>query len=85
MTVDHLHASYILRLRQRLSRLTFELRDVRTGQTRRFGSTKELSSFLDAAVAGSAAGPTLHQPEGDCAWNALGTTDRQPANKGERK
>lgn len=50
MNHDRLRASYILRLTQRLSRLSFELRDVRTGLTRRFGTAKDLSRFLDACV-----------------------------------
>lgn len=70
MTVHQLHASYILRLRQRLSRLTFELRDVRTGQTRLFASAKALSVFLDSTV--------------DRSWNGLGTTARHAAEPEEQ-
>ena len=50
MTLSKVHSSYILRLTQRLSRLTFELQDVRTGEVRRFESAKELSSFLEASL-----------------------------------
>lgn len=48
-----------MRLTQRLSRLTFELRDVRTGQTRQFESAKELSSFLEAAVMNAPPDPVV--------------------------
>ncbi len=50
MTIERVHSSYILRLTQRLSRLTFELHDVRSGEVQHFESAKELSSFLEAAV-----------------------------------
>ncbi|MDX2006890.1 MAG: hypothetical protein SFU83_16580 [Meiothermus sp.] len=50
MTVDKVHSSYILRLTQRLSRLTFELHDVRSGQTHQFDSPKALSSYLELAL-----------------------------------
>lgn len=83
MAIDTLHAGYILRLTQRLSRLSFELRDVRTGQIRRFGSTQELSRFLDAVVAGSTADAT--PPADSRAWNAAGTTPRHAVDKGDRK
>lgn len=50
MPVEKLCASYVLRLTQRLSRLTFELHDVRTGRTHRFSNAGQLSCFLDAAA-----------------------------------
>ncbi|GIW26769.1 MAG: hypothetical protein KatS3mg070_0132 [Meiothermus sp.] len=50
MAVAKVHSSYILRLTQRLSRLTYELRDVRTGQVRQFESARELSSYLETMV-----------------------------------
>ncbi|GIW33530.1 hypothetical protein [Meiothermus sp.] len=50
MALSKVHSSYILRLTQRLSRLTYELLDVRTGEVRQFESAKELSSFLEASL-----------------------------------
>jgi hypothetical protein len=59
MTIERLHSSYILRLTQRLSHLTYELLDVRTGQTYRFESVKELSGFLEAALKNAAPEPVV--------------------------
>lgn len=62
MPTDRLRASYILRLTQRLSRLTFELRDLRSGQTHLFDSAASLSSFLDAAVTDRHPEHRRHEP-----------------------
>lgn len=64
MPVDKLCASYILRLTQRLSRLSFELHDVRTGRTHRFDSAAALSSFLDASATDH---PTGARPQDELA------------------
>jgi len=77
MNLHRLHASYILRLRQRLSRLSFELRDVRTGQARCFDSTQALASFLDGTVTDACGEPAPAAPEAaQPGWNALGTPAR---------
>ncbi len=62
MPIDQLRASYILRLTQRLSRLTFELRDLRSGSTHLFDSAAALSRFLDAAVTDRHPEHRLHEP-----------------------
>lgn len=62
MPIDRLRASYILRLTQRLSRLTYELRDVRSGHVHRFDSAAALSCFLDASVAQTIPEPQPHEP-----------------------
>ncbi len=60
MPVETLCASYILRLNQRLSRLSYELRDLRTGCSHRFDSAAELSRYLDAAVTDRPSETRLH-------------------------
>lgn len=85
MPIDRLCASYILRLTQRLSRLTFELRDVRTGRTHRFDNASELSRFLDAAVTNRPPEPSMQTDGGDRAWNAFGTSGWHPEGQGDRK
>lgn len=85
MPIDKLCASYILRLTQRLSRLTFELREVRSGRTHRFDSTGELSRFLEAAVVDRPPESRLQDDVGDPAWNAAGTSGRHPEGQGECK
>jgi len=85
MALHQLHASYILRLEQRLSRLIFELRDVRNGQTWQFESTKALSSFLDATISDRPGEPAPRLDVGEPGWNAFGTAGRHPESKGERK
>jgi hypothetical protein len=85
MPVEKLCASYILRLTQRLSRLTFELRDLRSGHTHRFDSAAELSRFLDSAIADRSTEPRLPVDFGDDAWNGIGTSGRHADDPGERK
>ena len=91
MTVHRLHASYILRLRQRLSRLSYELRDVRTGQARLFDDSRALASFLEGTLAqtcheAAPQAPDAGPPEaGPPAWNALGTAGRQAEGVDEQK
>ena len=74
MSIDRVHSSFILRLVQRLSRLTFELRDVRTGQTWPFDSPQALASFLEAVV-----GDTADQP-----WSA-GTSQANAGTPAQRR
>lgn len=86
MTVHRLHASYILRLRQRLSHLSFELRDVRTGQARLFDDSRALANFLEATLANADHEPAALPPEESRrAWNALGTPGRQAGSVDEQK
>ena len=63
MPVEQVLSSYILRLTHKLSRLSIELRDVRSGETLQFGSLEQLSRHLEAALAHSTRPPPAPAPE----------------------
>lgn len=65
MPHTQLRAGFVLRLTQHLSRLSFELRDLRTGHSHHFDSATELSHFLDTTVIAGAADDAPGWPRAD--------------------